>query len=230
MSGIENRRPHSESARRAFASLLFVSLASRSTPGSAGPPGGQSQAPSAVPFVDASTLVRDMTRQQVVVSADGRTEQKVVVPARYCAALAPGASKAVNLQDIRWGLRTTTPVPITRRTTVTLRWPGQPPRQEVLADGLPGSSERAFTFPRPGPRTVQVTLFVVGGVRPSTGRTTGSITDGTSNTIIVSESARTPPAQTVCLSDVFVLDPQVEVRVNVAGSQGQADTDSRTSF
>ncbi|HYN43301.1 MAG TPA: hypothetical protein VE129_16105, partial [Thermoanaerobaculia bacterium] len=194
MNERDNQSPFRRKVSRAVRALAVSGLVTLAVPADADPPGNAAELPTPVSFVDASTLVRDMTRQQVVVSADGRSEQKIVVPAKYCASLVPGASKSVNLADVRWGLRTTTQVPITRRTRVTLRWPGQPHREEVLADGMPGSSERAFTFPRPGPRSVQVTLFPVGGLQPVPGRPTGSITDGTSNTVTFGEKAAPTPS------------------------------------
>ncbi len=224
--------------------------------------GGPPESATVVAFVDSSTLVRDMARRQVTVG--GQAVSKIVVPARYCSGLAPNGSKSLTLPDIRWGLRTTTPV-AARRTRATLSWPGQPRRDEVLADGMPGSSERAFTFTRPGPRSIRVTLLPTGGgtqvapgdgsvrtiggsVRPAPSRGTG-IVDGTSNTAIVGEASQpgsTPGARdgssntvaigetragsTVCVSDVFVQDPPVEVRVDVAGPQGQGGADRRSTF
>ncbi len=227
-------------------------------------PGGPPDGATVVAFVDPSTLVRDMARQQVAVG--GRSEQRIVAPARHCAGLAPGASKSVSLPDVRWGLRTTTPV-AARRTKGTLSWPGQPRKEEVLPDGMPGSSERAFTFPRPGPRSIRVTLLAVAGsgaqfelgdgsvrtigntVQPAPTRGTG-VDDGTSNTAIVGETSRpgpttggrdgtsntvivgetSRPGQTVCVSDVFVQDPPIEIRVDVAGPQGQSPAERRSAF
>lgn len=227
-----------------------------------GQQGGAAERPTVVAFVDPSTVVRDMTREQVTVG--GRAEQRIVVPARYCAGLGPNGSKSVPLPDVRWGIRTTTPV-AARRTRATLSWPGQPRKDEVLADGMPGSSERAFTFARPGPRSIRVTLLATGGgaqvgfgdgsvrtigetIQPVPKRGTG-ISDGTSNTLIAEETPRagsttgvrdgtsntvafgeTRAGSTVCVSDVFVRDPSIEIGVNVAGPQGQGDTDRRSTF
>lgn len=208
-----------------------------------GPPGTGTENPTLVPFVDPATLVRTMTRQQVAMP-NGTKEQKVVAPAAFCAGLAPNASKTVTLPDVRWGLRTATPVAATRRTTATLSWPGQRSRDEVLADGMPGSSERLFTFTRPGPRSVRVTLLAVGGdgtlvssgggslrtgsVSIGAGGAVSGVRDGTSNTVAISETAR--PGSTVCVSDAFVQDPQIEVRVNVAGPPGQGPAERRSTF
>lgn len=205
-----------------------------------GQQGGPPESATVVAFVDPSTLVRDMARQQVTVG--GRTEQRIVVPARHCAGLAPGASRSVNLPDVRWGLRTTTPV-AARRTKGTLSWPGQPKKDEVLADGMPGSSERAFTFSRPGPRSFRATLLSTGGgVQVGFGdgsvRTIGNtiqpaptagtrITDGTSNTIAIGE---TRTGSTVCVSDVFVQDPPIEISVNVAGPPGAQPAERKSTF
>lgn len=209
-----------------------------------GQQGGQQSGPpeaaTVVPFVDPTTLVRDMTRKQVTVA--GRSEPGFIVPARYCSGLAPNGSKSFSLPDVRWGLRTTTPV-AARRTKGTLSWPGQPRKDEVLADGMPGSSERAFTFTRPGPRSVRVTLLSTGGatqvapgdgsvrsigntVQPAPTRGTG-VTDGTSNTVAFGESRA---GQTVCVSNVFVQDPPVEISVNVAGPSGAQPTERKTTF
>ena len=203
--------------------------------------GGPPESASVVAFVDSATLVRFMARQQV--TAGGRTEQRIVVPARHCAGLAPNGSKSVALPDIRWGLRTTTPV-AARRTKATLSFPGQPKKDEVLPDGMPGSSERAFTFTRPGTRSIRVTLLSTGGgaqvgfgdgsvrtigspAQPLPTRGTG-VTDGSSNTVIVGETGR--PSLTVCVSDVFVADPPVEVLVNIAGPPGQNPAERRSTF
>lgn len=243
----ETRKPRST---RSVAVLALAVLAMSSSSLMAdpqgrrgGPPGAGTENPTLVPFVDPATLVRTMTRQQVVMP-NGTKEQKVVAPAAFCAGLSPNASKTVALPDVRWGLRTATAVAATRRTTATLSWPGQRPRDEVLPDGMPGSSERQFTLTRPGPRSVRVTLLAVGGggtqatlgdgsvrtIRDSidTGGTLGGVRDGTSNTIAIGETGRL--GQTVCVSDVFVQDPQIEVRVNVAGPPGQGPAERRSTF
>lgn len=257
--------------RSTVATIVLASIAAIGAPASGqpqgrggGPPASGDQSPTIVPFVDPSTLVRDMARQQVTTAA-GQAEQKVVVPARYCAGLVAGGSKSVTLPAIRWGVRTTTPVAATRRTTLTLQWPAQQKKDEVLPDGMPGSSERSFTFARPAPRSIRVTLLPVAignlrqiglgdgsvrsigdsgqtvsqfstssGARPLPAPTSnpGSVTDGTSNTVVVGETTRpgARPTATVCVSDVFVQDPPIEVRVNVAGPPGAQPAERKTTF
>lgn len=246
----------------ALAALAAATLAAIALPVAA------AQRPSVVPFVDTSTLVRDMVKQQVTVG--GLSLPKVVVPARYCAGLVANGSRSVKLPNIRWGVRTTTTVAAPRAIAVTLAWPGQEKRSETLPNGMTGSTERVFTFLRPGPLSIRVTLLAIGGGPPQTVFGGGSartprpsvppagnlagVTDGTSNTVMVGESARptpTPgtlssvrdgtsntvmvgatnsPGPTVCVSDVFVADPPVEVLVNVSGVPGQSPIDRASTF
>ena len=106
---------------------------------------------------------------------------------------------------------------------------------------MPGNAERAFTFPRPGPKTIQVTAFAPPASAAPAPRRTSGISDGTSNTIQLGETTTGAPGdgsvltgtstrgRTVCLSNLFVQDPAVEVRVNVTGPGGP-DSDSRKTF
>jgi hypothetical protein len=108
---------------------------------------------------------------------------------------------------------------------------------------MPGSSERVFTFTRPGPRSIRVTLLSTGsgaqvGLGDGSVRTIGStiqpaptvgtrVIDGTSNTIAVGETRAGP---TVCVSNVFVQDPPIEISVNVAGPSGAQPTERKSTF
>jgi hypothetical protein len=246
------------------AALAVAALAATALPLAA------AQRPSVVGFVDTSTLVRDMVKQQVTIG--GQSLPKVVVPARYCAGLVTNGSRSVKLPDIRWGARTTTPVAVPHPIALTLAWPGQEKRGETLPDGMSGGTERVFTFLRPGLRLARVTLLAVGAgptqtvfgggsarnprpTAPPGGNLAGA-TDGTSNTVMVGEFARptptpTPralssvrdgtsntvmvgetnsPGPTVCVSDVFVADPPVEVLVNVSGAPGQSPVSRAGTF
>lgn len=205
-----------------------------------GQQGGPPESATVVAFVDSATLVRDMTRKQVTVA--GRSEPGFIVPSRYCSGLVTNGSKNFTLPDIRWGLRTTTPV-AARRTKGTLSFPGQPKKDEILPDGMPGSSERVFKFTRPGTRSIRVTLLSTGsgaqvGLGDGSVRTIGDtsqlapavgtrVTDGTSNTIAVGETRAGP---TVCVSNVFVQDPPIEISVNVAGLSGAQPTERKSTF
>ena len=103
---------------------------------------------------------------------------------------------------------------------------------EISTGSITDGTSNTVTFGENAAPTPSVSTGAKGGAvssRPPA-TATSSIKDGTSNTISIGTRPEVPARQTVCVSDVFVRDPQIEVRVNVAGRQGQGDTDSRTSF
>ncbi len=175
--------------------------------------------PDLVPVLDSSDLVRDMATAPVRVAEDGRTENLTVLPLTYCAGLSAGASKNVRLPNITWGVKN---VALLGESTSPFRleliWPGQPEHTQMVQGPLRmQDGEKTFEFPRPEPRTIQVTLRVVPAlVRPArpvpTPRPQGAGT-----------SVQAPGDRPVnpfdlqhqrCVSNILVRDPVVTVQVD----------------
>lgn len=172
-----------------------------------------------VPVLDEASLVRNIAAKPVRVSADGRQEVKQTLPMSFCQGLQAGASRQVALPDIRFGARNTGVDDVRKPFSVVIIYPGH---SDVTAgffdappiDRLSRGETRFLTFPRPQPRNIQVTLFQV----PARARPTPVPTPGPNGgTSMVMGSRSLDPndlAHVVCVSNVFVRDPEIKVNVD----------------
>jgi hypothetical protein len=190
-----------------------------------------------VPFLDESTLVRDIKNAQVRVSPDGRTEQKIVTSSSLCAGLAPGASRQVTLPDITWGVKNEVPrtvaggaieVATVDRPFRIMLGGGIPQVLETVNRIAPGET-KVFRAPRREPKTIQVTQFQV----PARVRPTPVPPPSGVNAVRVGnpQPSLDDAASLRCVSNVFVRDPNGHVAVDFEGAIAETnETNNRKEF
>lgn len=189
-----------------------------------------------VPFLDETTIVRDMNNKQVRVSPDGRTEMMTVVNLSRCSGLAPGASRQVTLPDITWGVKNDVPrtlaggnvqVATVDRPFRIMLGGGFSQVLETIDRIAPGET-RVFRAPRREPRTIQVTsVQVPARVRPTPVPPPPGV-----NAVRVFPPPNPDDAASVrCVSNVLVRDPNVLVVVDFEGAIAEKnETNNRKEF
>jgi hypothetical protein len=195
-----------------------------------------------IPVFDTSTVVRFMKTEQVRVSPDGRVEFKHVLSgSSHCSGLTPGASRQVRLPDFRYGVKNDVPKSVAGIPVADVQTPfqalfiGRPVYAEERTVSRIGPGETImFTAPRREPTTIEVTLFQVPArVRPpaptpvpNSGSTSVRVNTPRSPSEIANDMA-----QSKCVSNVFVQDPQIEVHADPDNKVKEANkTNNRKTF